>query len=217
MTQDKRTLTPQPITGRSRDVVIRLDRIIYRLAGHWLLGVNLALLLYVGLPVLAPILMNLGLTAPGKAIYFLFRPACHQRPERSYFLGGPQLTYSPEELEAAGVEPLSRDIGNEQIGYKVAFCERDVAIYGSIFVSGLLFGLLRRRLRPLPILVYGLFCLPMLVDGSLQLFGVYESTWTLRSVTGALFGIGSVWFAYPYIEVAFADMRLTVSAKLGLD
>jgi uncharacterized membrane protein len=198
-------------------VVIWLDKAIYRLARHWLLGVNLAVLLYVGLPVLAPVLMNVGLTAPAKAIYFVYRPACHQRPERSYFLGGSRVLYSAEELEAAGVDPISRDIGNEQIGYKVAFCERDVAIYGSIAVTGMLFGLVRRRLRPLPILVYVLFCLPMFVDGGLQLVGAYESNWALRSITGGLFGFGSVWFAYPYMEEAFADMRRTVSAKLHLE
>jgi uncharacterized membrane protein len=216
VTPDERTSSARaPVTGHTRDVVLWLDRMIYRLARHWLLFVNLAVLLYVGLPVLAPVLMNLGLEAPAKGIYFLYRPACHQRPERSYFVGGPQAIYSAEELEAAGVNPISREIGTEAIGYKVAFCERDVAIYGSIFLAGALFGLVRRRLRPLPILLYLLFCLPMLVDGGLQLFGVYESTWTLRSVTGALFGFGSVWFAYPYLEEAFSDMRQTVGAKLG--
>jgi uncharacterized membrane protein len=216
MTEDRPTATPS-VTGRSRDVVIWLDKAIFRLARHWLLAVNLAVLLYVGLPVLAPVLMNLGLTAPAKAIYFVYRPACHQRPERSYFLGGSQVLYSPDELQAAGVDPISRDIGNEEIGYKVAFCERDVAIYGSIAVAGVLFGLVRRRLRPLPILVYALFCLPMFVDGGLQLIGAYESNWALRSITGGLFGFGSVWFAYPYMEEAFADMRRTANAKLHLE
>jgi uncharacterized membrane protein len=209
------TRTSPPVSGRTRDLVLWLDKWIYRLAQHWLLGLNLAVLLYVGLPVLAPMLMNLGLTAPGKAIYFVYRPACHQRPERSYFIGGPQIIYTPEELSTAGVNPLSRDIGNAEIGYKVAFCERDVAIYGSIALAGMLFGLVRRRLRPLPILIYGLFCLPMLVDGGLQLFGVYESSWLLRSVTGAVFGFGSVWFAYPYLEEAFREMRRTARAKLA--
>jgi uncharacterized membrane protein len=214
---DDRPKTTASVTGRSRDVVIWLDKAIFRLAGHWLLAVNLVVSLYVGLPVLAPVLMNLGLTTPAKAIYFVYRPACHQRPERSYFLGGSQVLYSPDELEAAGVDPISRDIGNEQVGYKVAFCERDVAIYGSIVVAGMLFGLVRRRLRPLPILVYGLFCLPMFADGGLQLIGAYESNWALRSITGGLFGFGSVWFAYPYMEEAFADMRRTVNAKLHLE
>lgn len=209
--------TSRSVSGRSRDVVMWLDKVIFRLAGHWLLAVNLVVSLYVGLPVLAPVLMNLGLTAPAKAIYFIYRPACHQRPERSYFLGGSQVLYSADELEAEGVDPISRDIGNEQIGYKVAFCERDVAIYGSIVVAGVLFGLVRRRIRPLPILVYALFCLPMFLDGGLQLFGVYESNWFLRSITGSLFGFGSVWFAYPYMEEAFADMRRTVNAKLHLE
>ncbi|HSJ59189.1 MAG TPA: hypothetical protein VLC95_18530, partial [Anaerolineae bacterium] len=91
--------TRQPVTGRTRDFVLFADRAIWRLAVHWLFLVNLFWGLYVGLPFLAPVLMNAGLETPAKLIYLLYRPACHQRPERSYFLGGPQATYSIEELD----------------------------------------------------------------------------------------------------------------------
>jgi len=213
--------TRQPVTGRTRDAVILVDKGIFKLAKHWLALTNLATGLYVGLPLLAPILMLTGWTVPAKAIYFLYRPACHQRPERSYFFGGPQAYYTPEQLAAAGVDldPLARAIGNPLVGWKVAVCERDVAIYGTVFLAGLLYAAWRRRRGhwKMPIRYFVLFLVPMGIDGTLQLFGVYESNWFWRSVTGAIFGFGSVLFAYPYVEEAFADARRKINSKLRLE
>lgn len=215
------TSTKQPVTGRTRNLVIFADKAIFQLAKHWLAVANLFWGLYVGLPLLAPVLMDAGWTTPAKVIYVLYRPACHQRPTRSYFFGGPQVIYTPEELQAAGVEvhPLSRDIGNETVGWKVAFCERDVAIYGTIFVAGLVYGLLRRRLGKwkMRFRYFLIFFVPMGVDGVLQLFGVYESNWVMRTLTGAIFGLGAVLFAYPYVEEGFADVRRSINSKLHLE
>ncbi len=211
----------QPVTGRTRDLVIFLDKAIFRLAKHWLAVANLFWGLYVGLPLLAPVLMDAGWTLPAKVIYTIYRPACHQRPERSYFIGGPEIAYTPEELQAAGVDidPFARDIGNEKVGWKVAFCERDVAIYGAIFFTGLVYDLVRRRLKGwrMPFRYFVLFLIPMALDGLIQLFGLYESTWLRRTITGVIFGVGAVFFAYPYVEEAFADIRRTLGGKLELE
>jgi uncharacterized membrane protein len=40
----------------------------------------------------------------------------------------------------------------------------------------------------------------MILDGGTQLVGLRSSTWQLRLITGAIFGVGLVWFAYPYLE-----------------
>ena len=218
----------KPVTGRTRDAVVFADRAIFRLARHWLLLANVFWGLYVGLPFLAPVLMNAGLTTPARVIYLIYRPACHQRPERSYFIGGPEPVYTPEELAAAGVDlsPLARDIGNEEIGWKVAFCERDVAIYGSILAAGLAYAGVRRVSRSrsprggtwkMPLRLFILFAVPMGIDGVAQLFTSYESSWLTRSLTGAIFGLGAVFFAYPYLEEGFADVRRTVNQKLHLE
>jgi uncharacterized membrane protein len=211
----------QPVTGRTRDFVIFADKAIFKLAKHWLALANLMWGLYVGLPLLAPVMMNAGWTLPAKAIYTLYRPMCHQRPERSYFYGGPSAVYTVQELEAAGVDtdPFARAIGNELIGWKVAFCERDVAIYGSIFLMGLVYGLFRKQLRAkrMRLRYFALFLVPMAIDGVLQLFGFYESTWLMRSITGVIFGIGAVLFAYPYVDEGFADVRKTINSKLHLE
>jgi uncharacterized membrane protein len=213
--------TRQPVTGRTRDLVLFADKAIYRLATHWLLLANLFWGLYVGLPLLAPVLMNAGYATPANIIYLIYRPLCHQRPERSYFIGGPQVVYTPQELEAAGIKtgPFARGIGNQALGWKVAFCERDVAIYGSIFLAGLAYGLVRRRLGRwlMPFRYYLIFLVPMGLDGTLQLFGLYESNYLLRSITGVIFGVGSVLFAYPYLEDGFGDVRRTLTEKLHLD
>jgi uncharacterized membrane protein len=182
-----------------------------------LLLANLFWGLYVGLPFLAPALMNAGLTTPARIIYIVYRPLCHQLPERSYFLGGGQHAYTAEELAAGGVEiaPLSRDIGNETVGYKVAFCQRDVAIYGSIFLAGLAYGLIRRRWSgwKMPFRYYLLFLVPMGIDGILQLLGLHESDWILRTITGAVFGVGSVLLAYPYLEEGMRDVRQSIAKR----
>jgi uncharacterized membrane protein len=202
-------------------LVIFADKAIFNVATHWLALMNLFWGLYVGLPLLAPVFMNAGWDFPAKVIYTIYRPACHQRPERSYFFGGSQFVYTPEELVAAGVDldPFVRDIGNETVGWKVAFCERDVAIYGAMFIAGLVYALIRRRLEGwrMPFRYFLLFLIPMGVDGILQLFGFYESDWIRRTITGVIFGIGAVFFAYPYVEEGFADVRRTINAKLHLE
>ena len=163
--------------------------------------------------------MTAGWETPAKVIYFVYRPACHQRPERSYFIGGPKAVYSVDELAAAGLDlqPLARDIGNEAVGWKMAFCERDTAIYGAIFATGLLYGALRRwrRGRLMRFRYYLIFLIPMGIDGVLQLFGIHESSWVLRTITGAFFGVGSVLFAYPYLDEGFAEVCATTARRLS--
>lgn len=216
----------QAVTGRTRDLVILADKAIFQLAKHWLALANVFWGAYVILPLLAPLLMLAGWTLPARVIYTIYRPACHQRPERSYFIGGPEMVYSSEELAAAGVDvgPFSREIGNEEVGWKMAFCERDVAIYGTIFLAGLGYGLVRRLRRQqgagtwrMKLRYFLLFLVPMGIDGVLQLFGFYESNWLLRTITGVTFGLGAVLFAYPYAQEGFDDVRQTLNRKLGLE
>ncbi len=211
------TTTTPPVEGKSKGLNFFVDNAVYQLAKHWLLLASLFWGLYAGLPLLAPVLMDAGLTTPAKIIYIVYRPLCHQLPERSYFLGGHEHIYSAEELADAGVEigPFSRDIGNETVGWKTAFCQRDIAIYGSIFLAGLGYGLIRRRWREwkLPFRYYLLFLVPMGIDGLLQLVGLHDSNWILRTLTGAIFGVGSVLFAYPYLDEGMRDVRNSITKK----
>ncbi|MGQ9458839.1 MAG: DUF2085 domain-containing protein [Anaerolineae bacterium] len=231
-----------PVQGRARDLVLLADRAILHLARHWLLLVNLAVGLYVGLPVLAPVLMHGGYQEAGRFLYTLYIPNCHQLPERSFFLFGERMVYSLEELppEAQGPASASSCVdcfrrawpsalgyeggsppprrfyyGDERVGYKMAFCQRDFAIYGSLLLGGLLYGPLRRRIRPLPLLYYLILAAPLAVDGTVQLLGLWESPWFNRVLTGVLFGGASAWFAYPQVQAAMDTLRTDLEARLA--
>ena len=210
----------RPQAGSTRAVRIG-DRIVLGITRHWLALFNLALLAFVGMPFLAPLLMHLGAAGPARLIYLVYAPTCHQLPDRSYFLFGEQRVYTVEQLEDAGVLTGTgllerrRFVGDETLGWKVALCERDVAIYGSMIVAGLIFGLVRRRVPKLPVKIYLLFLIPIAVDGLSQLVGLRTSNWWLRTLTGALFGMATVWLAYPYVQESMDATRRDTERKLS--
>ncbi len=173
-------------TGRARELVLFLDRLIFFVAKHWLLLVNTAVAIYVGLPLSAPLLMARGYTAPARVIYFFYSFVCHQTPSRSFFIAG----------------------------YQMAFCQRDTATYGTILVAGLLYSLVRGRLSPLRLGGFVLLVVPMAIDGGAQLIGLHESNWWLRTITGSLFGLACVWLAYPYLEKGFLEIREDAAKQL---
>ena len=203
----------EPPPGRVQTAVARrVDGVVIWIARHWLALFNSVVALYLLLPILAPALASAGLTTPASLIYGAYSVTCHQLPESSYFLFGERPLYSLSALEASGLEEglglLQRRAfrGSESLGYKIAICQRDVAIYGSVVLAGLLFGLLRGRLRAPSLKFYLLFLIPMALDGFTQVFGLRESNWWLRTVTGALFGGASIWLAYPYLDAAMRDV-----------
>lgn len=220
----------------SRGQAVRMNKALLFFTRHWLAIFNLIVLLYVGLPFSSPFLIKAGMTTPARAIYKIYGPLCHQLPFRSWFLFGEQPVYpleragldvtSYEEIAGVSSVDLLRDrtfIGNESAGYKVALCQRDVAIYGSIFLAGVAFTFLRNRLKPLPIWAWFIIgILPIALDGGSQLitslpfvpFPWRESTPFFRSLTGMLFGVANVWMAYPHVEEIMVDTETLVAAKL---
>lgn len=198
---------------------------------------NLLIFLYVGLPFLAPVLMKNGYERPASLIYRFYSFTCHQLPFRSWFLFG-QQAYYPRELsgisgvityeQAIGIENLfeARNFnGNPVVGYKVALCQRDVAIYLAMLGFGVVFALRGRRIKGIPWylwVILGLF--PIGIDGTSQLFGLVpnmpawlplrESTPFLRTVTGALFGLMTVWYLYPLIEQTMEDTYNLITRKI---
>jgi uncharacterized membrane protein len=223
--------------GMSRSRALSLNRGLLFFARHWLAIFNFVVFLYVSVPFGAPYMMKIGAERPARLIYAIYKPLCHQLAFRSWFLFGDQAVYplertglagtSYEELTGNDAEDLfaGRDfVGDEQSGYKVALCQRDVAIYGGILMFGLFFSLVRKRLKPLPILVWAIFgILPLAIDGSSQLLGfvplidfpIRESTPLLRTLTGALFGVMNVWLAYPYVEETMEETRIAITDKLA--
>ena len=226
----------KPVSGPLRSVVIAVDRAILWMSRRWLLVFSLLVGTYVSVPFLAPILMNAGLTGPATVIYKVYSPFCHQFAYRSWFLFGEEPFYmAPEFEERTGIDPYTNTgrfaarnfYGTPEMGYKVAYCERDVAIYAGILLAGLIYGGLRSRgvrVRPLHWLLYGLIGIgPIALDGFSQLLAqppfslpflpFRESTPFLRSLTGFLFGTMNVWLAYPYVEESMVEIKAELAAK----
>lgn len=160
-----------------------------------ILGVILGI--YVGLPFLAPLLMKTGWTGPAQVIYFIYSFFCHQLPQRSYFLFGTKATYSLAEIQAAWQPTLNpvilrQFIGNPDMGWKVAWSDRMVSMYTSLWLFGVVWRWLGQRLPALPWWGVVLFLLPMAVDGTSHLIsdlsgigqGFRDSNSWLAALTG---------------------------------
>ena len=204
------------------------QRILW-LSRHWLAVANTFFFVYVGMPLLAPVLLATGFTKAANTIYQLYNMVCHQLPTRAYFI----------------------------LGEQVPMCERCIAIYATLFAGGVIFNI--ARVRPLPARWYLLFALPMALDGGsafvselaqvvplwifwglwtlltglvitglylqkmltwqvvivfaggflalayLQFVGLRISNTPIRTLTAVIFGVGTVWFAYPILEDGFKD------------
>lgn len=211
------------------------DRVSHFVASHYLKVINIILLLYFGLPFLAPVLMKVGLPGAARPIYGAYKLACHELAFRSWFLFGEQSVYPREaagldgyiSYEAAtGNNPADlltarNFVGNDQLGYKVAFCQRDIAIYGAMLLFGIIFSLSKRKIKALPFLLWVLVgIMPIGLDGVSQLISQMfeyipyrESTPLLRTMTGVLFGFTTAWFGFPVLEESMQETRQNLSAK----
>lgn len=147
-----------------------VDRLMPRLACHWL---SLLTALFAAVLILAyapPLLHAAGWHGPARLVFHGFSRFCHQLPERSTFL----------------------------LGEQVALCQRDIGTYLGLVLGGVVFGASRGRvaLRSWKAFLV-LAVLPMALDGGTQLVGLRESTPLLRLVTGMLLGAGIALFTYP--------------------
>jgi uncharacterized membrane protein len=221
------------------------DRLSYWISKHYLAVFNLFLLLYVGVPFLAPIFKKVGWNGPAEVVYTIYRPLCHQWAFRSFFLFGEQVDYPHAAAKVPGVLTFEQvsgisDLndpsriqarlfeGSPLLGYKVAFCERDVAIWGAMALFGLIYAATGRRLPKMNWMVWVLVGLvPIGLDGFSQLFSQIpsafiqtylpyrESTPFLRTSTGFLFGFSTAWFMFPLIEETMVDTRRLLSKKFA--
>ena len=143
--------------------------------GQWLSSrwFELFLVVYgawVFLPLLAPVFMQIGWNPVGNAIYFIYSFFCHQLPERSFFLFGQKAMYSLPEIQAAWqntADPfiLRRFIGNDVMGWKIAWSDRMISFYTSVWLFAVLWFPLRRKVKPLSWWGLVLLLLPIAFDG----------------------------------------------------
>ena len=224
------------------------------LARHWIVPFALIFGLYVWLPWLAPVFMRANLVFPAEAIQKIYSTQCHQLPDRSFFLFGPQVMYPVEQIQAAWQNTddpsiLRQFVGNAQMGWKVAWSDRMVAMYTSAWIFALLWWPLRRRVKALPLWGLILFWLPMAIDGGTHflsdVFGGtnagfrFDNGWLaalthhtlpdwfyagnalgsfnsdMRLLTGILFGLGLVWFAFPILDESIRETLRPRSPRQG--
>ena len=236
--QRARLLSEQGVSDISK-----ADRFSLWMAKHWLFVVILLFIFYLGLPVLAPVLMKVGAKAPANVIYTAYSPLCHQLGFRSFFLFGEQPYYPRAAADVAGAITFGQATGidendllaarafqgNDTLGYKIALCERDVAIYAAIILFAILYGMTGRKLPPLHWALWLIFAIgPIGLDGFSQLFSQLpipaitallpyrESTPFLRLLTGFLFGFGTAWFGLPYIEESMRETRALLDRKFSV-
>jgi uncharacterized membrane protein len=119
-----------------------------------------------------PFLSYLGMDAIAKPLFYALHYVCAQIPAHSFYV----------------------------LGHQLGLCARNFSIYASMFLGSLAFVLSKKRLPGIPWWIWLLFMVPMALDGVSQMFGLRESTWYLRIITGTLFGLGNVWFALPLMQ-----------------
>lgn len=113
-------------------------------------------------------------------------------------------------------------LNGAEFGYKVPVCARDIGIYGSMLVGALVYPFVRkleeRKVYPAIFLILAI--VPLGIDGSVQLVSelgflpfVYESTNTIRLVTGVLAGFASTFYAIPILMNMFGGSNYHTKGK----
>ena len=232
--------SPRLAEVRQGGVWTRTDGFNLWISRHYMFFFNLLTAIYLGFAFLAPVLMKTGAVGPAHLLYKAYGLVCHQLGYRSFFLFGEQAFYPRAAADVSGVLTFSEAtgldeanvaraifaarnyVGDDQIGYKIALCQRDVAIYGGILIFGLLFSLSGLRLKSIPWYLWlALAIVPIGLDGFSQLFSqpplsfipYRESTPFLRVLTGFMFGFFTAWFGYPMVEETMSDTRKLVEEK----
>lgn len=130
--------------------------------------------LWVWTPFLAPIFMRVGWEGPANAVYFIYSFFCHQLPQRSYFFFGEKVSYSLQMIQSVWIDTfnpllLRKFTGTPEMGWKVAWSDRMISFYGGVWLFGLLWRPIRRRIKSIPWWGLALFLLPMAIDGGTHL------------------------------------------------
>ena len=135
-------------------------------------------LVWVGAIVVAPLLASSGLST---SIYTFFSYICHQIPDRSLHVAGHQM----------------------------AVCSRCFGVYSGLLIGIVVYPLWRRIDENEPISRVWLFAslVPITIDWSLTIFGIWENTHLSRLMTGFVLGFACATFIVP----AVVDIRRNLS------
>lgn len=178
---------PFPHTSQSKR---GFERAVYHisefLTDHWANIITGVLGLLVLTAIAIPFLSYFGLDSIAKPLFYSLHYVCAQIPSHSFYI----------------------------FGHQVGLCERNFSIYTSMFLGSLAFVLSKKRLPGIPWWVWVLMMLPIALDGITQMFGLRESNWMLRIITGTLFGLGNVWFALPLMQKSLVETTPPTYAPL---
>lgn len=148
----------------------------------WMIGAAFVLL-WAALIVIAPVAKAYGLTSISGPLYSFYHFICHQRTERSFHISG----------EPFGV------------------CSRCSGVYFGLFVGFAIYPLWRRIEDIEPLARFWLFLslIPIAIDWSLTMFGIWENTQISRFMTGLILGIACA----TYIVPALVEITRNLKAR----
>ena len=126
---------------------------------------------------LAPIAEANNLTSISTPLYKFFSYICHQIPSRSF------------QLE----------------NHSFAVCSRCFGVYFGLFFGAIIYPLFRsiEEIEPLPRTWLFLALIPMAIDWSLGVFGIWENTFFSRFFTGTIVGTACAVFIIPALVELF--------------
>ena len=220
-------MSATPYAPRGRFWRIAINRIDLGLTRHWLIIFNMLIAVWVGLPWLAPVFLHWGWDRAASLVYSFYSFQCHQLPQRSFFLFGPNSMYSLAEIQAAWQNTTDPSVlrqwtGSVDMGWKIAWSDRMVSMYTSLFLTGIVYAFARKQIRPLPLWGFALLLLPMLIDGGTHMIsdlaglgqGFRDTNLWLAALTGNIFP--STFYAGDALGSFNSWMRLITGLLFGL-
>jgi uncharacterized membrane protein len=138
-------------------------------------------LVWVALIVLPPLFLANGLGNISSPIYYFFSHICHQIPERSFHVEGHQF----------------------------AVCSRCFGVYFGLLLGLTIYPLWRSidDIEPLPRMWLFASMIPIAIDWSLTVFGIWENTHLSRFVTGLILGVACATYIVPALVEIIRNLR----------
>ncbi len=148
-------------------------------------GAFVVALVWVGLILLAPVSEAIGFSALGAGLYKGFSFICHQMPDRSFYL----------------------------LEHKFGVCSRCFGVYFGLLAGFVAYPLIRPVdvIEPFPrFWLFGAM-IPIGIDWSLTIFGIWSNTFSSRFLTGLILGVACAVFIVPALVEIF---RLSAGNKM---
>ena len=135
--------------------------------------------------VIPPLLAANGQTGGTSSIYHFFSFICHQMPERSFHI----------------------------LEHQFAVCSRCFGVYFGLLAGLLIYPLWRGldNIDPLPRIWLFASMVPIAIDWSLGIFGIWENNHASRFVTGMILGTGCA----TYIMPALVEIVRSLTVRKG--